>query len=114
MISNPKLVPKGCCELLSALMLVGALAGCASMPGRSECGGADCTADAQTTAAVQFSLDQQAEFGPPGQLQVETLNHVVFLYGSVADDLQLADARTVAMNAGGGAKIVSSIGVTEK
>jgi osmotically-inducible protein OsmY len=114
MISNSKLIPKARCQLLGALMFVAALAGCASTPGRAQCGPADCMADAQITAAVQSSLDQHTEFGPPGQLQVETLNHVVYLYGSVADYLQLADARMVARNAGGDAKIVSSIGVTEK
>ena len=105
---------KARCERIGALMIVGALAGCASMHGGQMCGNADCTSDAQITSAVQSSLDQHTEFGPPGQLQVETLNHVVYLYGTVADDLQLGVARSVAMNSSGDAKIVSSSGVTEK
>jgi osmotically-inducible protein OsmY len=114
MATSPNFVCKARRERIGALMIAGALAGCASMHGGQMCGQADCTADSQVTSAVQSSLDQHPEFGPPGQLQVETLNHVVYLYGSVADDLQLALARSVAMNAGGDAKIVSSIGVTEK
>jgi osmotically-inducible protein OsmY len=52
--------------------------------------------------------------GPSGQLQVATLNRVVYLYGNVANDLQLAVANSVASQAGGDAKIVSSIAVSEK
>jgi len=44
-----------------------------------------------------------------------TLNRIVYLYGSVANDLQLAVAKSVAAEASGGdAKIVSSIAVSEK
>ena len=88
--------------------------GCATLDAGRQCGRADCNADARITSAVQTSLDRHPEFGPSGQLRVATLNRVVYLYGSVANDLQLADANSVASEAGGDAKIVSSIAVSEK
>ena len=100
--------------LTGTLVALGLLSGCATFREGQKCGIADCSADARTTAAVESSLDQHPELGPSGQLRVATLNHVVYLYGSVANDLQLAVARSVASKASGDAKIVSSIAVTEK
>jgi osmotically-inducible protein OsmY len=63
---------------------------------------------------ICFASKRHPELGPSGQLQVATLNRVVYLYGNVANDLQLAVANSVASQAGGDAKIVSSIAVSEK
>ena len=100
--------------LVGMLVALGLSSGCTTLGADQKCGPAGCTADARTTADVQNSLDRHSEFGPSGQLQVATLNHVVYLYGSVANDLQLADAKSVALGASGDAKIVSSIAVAEK
>jgi len=100
--------------LTGALIAVGLLSGCTTLNASQPCGSAGCGADARLTAAVQTSLDQHPELGPSGQLQVATLNRVVYLYGSVANDLQLAVAKSVAAEAGGDAKIVNSIVVSEK
>ena len=100
--------------LLAMLAALGFSSGCTTLGAAQKCGPAGCDSDARTTAAVQSSLDRHPEFGPSGQLQVATLNRVVFLYGSVANDLQLAEANSVASQASGDAKIVSSIAVAEK
>jgi osmotically-inducible protein OsmY len=100
--------------LVGMVMAVGISSGCTTLSAAQKCGAADCNADARTTAAVQSSLDRHSEFGPSGQLQVATLNRVVYVYGSVANDLQLAVANSVASRAGGDAKIVSSVAVSEK
>jgi osmotically-inducible protein OsmY len=88
----------------AGLIAMGVLSGCTAFGG----------ADTQVTAAVRTSLDRHPELGPPNQLQVATLNHVVYLYGSVANDLQLEVAQSVAARASDDAKIVNSIAVTEK
>jgi osmotically-inducible protein OsmY len=99
---------------LLGMTALGLSSGCATFGASQKCGPAVCNADASTTAAVQNSLDRHPELGPSGQLQVATLNRVVYLYGSVANDLQLAVAQSVASEASGNAKIVSSIAVAEK
>jgi osmotically-inducible protein OsmY len=98
----------------AALVAMGVLSGCTSFSAGQQCGLTDCRADARITSAVKSSLDRHPELGPSSQLQVTTLNHVVYLYGSVANDLQLAVAQSVASAASGGAKIVNSIAVSEK
>jgi osmotically-inducible protein OsmY len=107
-----RIKPSG--TLMGALVALGLLSGCTTFSEGQKCGLADCSADARTTSAVQTSLDQHPELGPSGQLQVATLNHVVYLYGSVANDLQLAVAQSAASQASDGAKIVNSIAVSEK
>jgi osmotically-inducible protein OsmY len=103
-----------CGALRGILIALGLLSGCTTVNQGQKCSLADCSADARITSAVQSSLDRHPELGPSGQLHVATLNDVVYLYGSVANDLQLAVARSVASKASGDAKIVSSIAVTEK
>ena len=100
--------------LMGMLIALGLSSGCATLRAGQQCALSDCNADARITSAVQTSLDGHPEFGPSGQLRVATLNRVVYLYGSVANDLQLAVANSVASEAGGDAKIISSIAVTEK
>jgi osmotically-inducible protein OsmY len=114
MLWNQTYFVKPLLMLSSAVVLEIGLPGCAAFEANQKCAGADCKADAQITAAVQTSIDQHAELGPPGQLQVETLNRVVYLYGTVSNDLQLAVAKSVALEASGDAKIVNSIAVSEK
>src|ERR1700689_3594107 len=92
--------------LTAMTIALGLSSGCSTSSAGQKCGPADCSADARTTAAVQNSLDRHPELGAPGQLRVATLNRVVYLYGGVANDLQLADAKSVASEASGNAKIV--------
>jgi len=92
---------------LGALILAAALSGCATF--QAEKGG-----DAQTTAEVESSFAKHPELGAPGDLQVETLNHVVFLYGIVANDFQRSIADSVALEASNNALIVNSIAVNDK
>lgn len=99
--------------LAGACMLAMTLPGCAAYQAKDGCAG-NCTPDAQMATEVQTSLDRHAEFGPPGQIQVAALNRVVYLYGTVADDLQRSIAKSVAIEASDDAKIVNSIQVTEK
>jgi osmotically-inducible protein OsmY len=77
--------------LTSALMLSGALAGCATFgsPG-----------DAKITADVAKRLRDDAVTAPPNSINVQTSNHVVYLSGTTdtrsAKDEAEADARETA------------------
>src|SRR5277367_5239983 len=87
---------------LGALILAAALSGCATIQ-------AEKGSDAQTTAAVESSFAGHPELGAPGDLRVETVNHVVYLHGIVANDFQRSIADSVALQASNNAVIVNSI-----
>ncbi len=70
--------------------------------------------DAQISAAVEQSFARHPELGAPGDLRVETLNHVVYLNGIVYTDSQRAIADSIALMAGNNAPIVDSIAVDNK
>ena len=95
--------------LTFALVLTGALSGCAVY---RRCGFRGCPGDANITAEVWAGFDQHPALGPPNLLHVQTLDHVVYLSGQVATDLQREIAESVALEATGGARIVNSIALS--
>jgi osmotically-inducible protein OsmY len=95
--------------LASGFILAGALAGCATY---DKCGLEGCPGDAQLTDNVQTLFDQHPELGPPNSIQVQTLNHVVYLNGMVGEGLQSNLAESVAVGAPGVTRVVNSISVT--
>jgi osmotically-inducible protein OsmY len=113
-MSNIQSIAKPAIALGGALALALTLAGCAAFEGKRVCANAGCAADERIVAEVQASLDRHPELGPPGQIHVAALNRVVYLYGTVSNDLQRSVARSVAIESSGDAKIVNSVQVTEK
>jgi hypothetical protein len=97
------------CGLASGFVLAGALAGCATY---DKCGLEGCTGDAQLTENVRTRFDHHPELGPPNSIQVQTLNHVVYLNGMVGEGLQSSEAESVALGAPGVTRVVNSITVT--
>jgi osmotically-inducible protein OsmY len=97
-------------HLVGWLLTAGALLGCAS---QQPCGGTSCSADAKTTAAVTSRLKSHSELGAPGQIQVETIDHVVYLTGIVDTGFQEETAESLAAGTPGVAKVVSTIGVSK-
>jgi osmotically-inducible protein OsmY len=95
--------------LASVLILAGALPGCAEY---RKCGSGGCPGDAKITANVQALFNQHPELGPPNQIDVRTLDHVVYLDGEVGAGLQRDAAESVALQAPGVARVVNSIAVT--
>jgi osmotically-inducible protein OsmY len=95
--------------LASGFILAGALAGCATY---DKCGFEGCAGDAQVTESVQTQFDHHRELGPPNSIQVQTLNHVVYLNGMVGEGLQSSEAESVALGASGVTRVVNSITVT--
>ena len=92
-----------------ACLLGAALSGCADFragetPVR--------TADANITADVEAQLNQLPNLGPPGSIAVQTVDHVVYLNGTVDGGLQKRIAGSVAMQASGVTNVVNNIAVS--
>jgi osmotically-inducible protein OsmY len=84
-------------------------AGCATY---ERCGLGGCPGDANVTANVQALFAQHPELGPPNSIDVQTLDHVVYLNGMVAAGSQRQEAAAVALEASGATQVVNSIAVT--
>jgi len=84
----------------AALILAGALSGCATYG----------PADAKITANVQAQLDQHPELGP---ISVRTQNNVVYLNGMVSTGFQRNIAESVADQADDGAKVQNLVSITK-
>jgi osmotically-inducible protein OsmY len=95
--------------LAFTLVLTGALPGCAAY---KKCGFAGCPGDAEITAEVRALFDQHPVLKPPNLLEVQTLDHVVYLNGLVDTDTQRLMAESVAHQAKGVTKVVNSIGLS--
>ena len=91
------------------LVLAGILSGCAAY---KKCGFGGCPGDAEITAEVRALFDQHPVLEPPNLLEVQTLDHVVYLNGLVDTDTQRLMAESVARQAKGVAKVVNSIGLS--
>ena len=101
--------PKPLYALASFLILTVALPGCATFRESGSNARAD---DAKISANVQTQLDRRPELGPPHSIDVQTINRVVYLNGSVSAGLESETAESVADEAPGVARVVNNISVT--
>ena len=101
--------PKPLYALASFLILTVALPGFATA---RECGSKACADDAKISANVQTQLDRRPELGPPHSIEVQTIDHVVYLNGFVSAGLESETAESVADEAPGVARVVNNIAVT--
>jgi osmotically-inducible protein OsmY len=99
---------KSFCAAAVALVLAGALPGCAVY---EKCGLGGCPGDAEITADVRALLDQHPGTAAPGAVSVQTLDGVVYLYGIVDTELMREQAGEIALQAAHVKKVVNSIGV---
>jgi hypothetical protein len=76
-----------------------------------KCGFAGCPGDAQITAAVETRLHEHPAVGPPNLIRVQTLDHVVYLYGLVDTELERYIAESAARETPGVARVVDSIDI---
>jgi len=95
--------------LASVFALAGALAGCATY---EKCGLEGCASDSKVTANVK-SLFQQHSDLEANSIDVQTLNHVVYLNGMVANGLESEEAKSVALEAPGVTRVVNLLAVTK-
>jgi osmotically-inducible protein OsmY len=86
-----------------------ALQGCATY---KDCGFAGRTGDAKITANVHTLFDQHPELGPPNSIDVQTLDHVVYLDGLVSAGFDSRTAESVAHQAPGVTQVVNLIAVS--
>jgi len=95
------------CALTMALAAPGLFAGCAI---ESKCGFRGCPRDALITTKVQTLFGEHPDLGT--EVNVQTLNHVVYLSGFVAAREMRTAAEDIAGTAPGVSKVVDSIAVT--
>ena len=86
------------------LVVAGVLSGCATF---EKCGFKGCPGDAQITADVKAQFGKHPEFGT--SIDVQTLDHVVYLYGLADTPLESEVAKSVALEVPGVTRVVSSI-----
>jgi osmotically-inducible protein OsmY len=98
-------------RLSCALGLMALVSSCAAISTYKACGVAGCPGDATITAAVQQLFAQHPAIEAPNLIDVQTLNHVVYLYGLVDTDLQRHLAESLARQAPGVTRVVNSIGL---
>jgi osmotically-inducible protein OsmY len=93
--------------LALAMLLALSLPGCAAHDAYAKCGAGGCEGDAQITQQVEALFKQHPEFGH--QVYVKTTDHVVFLTGQVATDLQRDTAASIARGVPGVTKVINNI-----
>lgn len=99
---------KSLCALSFALILTGALSGCALYNTYKKCGLYGCPGDAKITADVLAQFRQRAEL-EPNAITVQTLDHVVYLYGVVSSSLEIGTAGSIARKVRGVKEVVNSM-----
>jgi osmotically-inducible protein OsmY len=96
------------CALTLALLSAAALSACAAY---EKCGFGGCPGDEQLAAAVRTVFQDHPELEPPNLIKVQSVDHVVYLYGLVDTDMQRQMAEAVAHQAPGVTRVVNSIGL---
>jgi osmotically-inducible protein OsmY len=101
-------VIKPLATLALGLVLANALSACSAYQTYKKCGSEGCPGDAQIAAQVEASVRAH-----PGlefwSIRVQSLDHVVYLYGIVETDLERNIVESVAVEASGGKKVVNTI-----
>ena|ERR1700679_1097693 len=91
------------------LFLIG-LSGCATY---EKCGLEGCAGDRDITAKVRAAFEQHPELGPPSSINVETVNHVVYLTGHVSEGAMRSIAESAAGQVVGVAHVVDNVYATK-
>jgi NAD(P)-dependent dehydrogenase (short-subunit alcohol dehydrogenase family) len=90
------------------LLSSGVLAGCAA---ERKCGWGGCPGDAQITANVQTQLNRHPDLEGVSSINVQTVDHVVYLSGDVSSGLMRETAEAVAQKTSGVTHVEDSIAV---
>jgi osmotically-inducible protein OsmY len=92
--------------LIGIALLCASLSACAAY---KACGFEGCAGDKQTTAAVQNVIRQYPALEAPNTVRVQTLDHIVYLYGQVNTELERQTAQEAALSVNGVKRVVNSI-----
>lgn len=79
----------------AATVLAAALSGCDTLHALQKCGRSGCPGDAQTTARIEAALRAHPEISL-WDIQIQTLDRVVYLHGLVDTNVQRDTIETVA------------------
>jgi osmotically-inducible protein OsmY len=96
--------------LTCVLLLAGLLPGCAA---ERKCGWGGCPGDAQITANVQTQLNRHPDLEGVNSINVQTLDHVVYLSGEVSAGLMRETAEAIARKTPGVTRVEDTIAVTK-
>ena len=107
-IAMDRVATKPLATLALGIVLASAISGCSAYQVYKKCGSAGCPGDAQIAAQVEASVRAH-----PGlefwSIRVQSLDHVVYLYGIVETDLERSMVESAAVEASGGNKVVNTI-----
>ena len=96
------------CALALVLTLTGAICGCAVYKTYEKCGLRGCPGDAEITAEIQSEFEKRSDL-EANAITVQTLDHVVYLYGLVSSSLEIDTAESIARKVPGVTRVVSSV-----
>ena len=96
---------------ITAFLLTGALSACAEYHPYEKCAKGGCAGDANITANVQGLFAQHPELEGSDQLYVKTMDHVVYLSGTVETGLHRDIAASVVREVNGVSSVVNNIAV---
>jgi len=96
------------CALTLVLILTGAVSGCAIYNTYEKCGFYGCPGDAKITAHILLQFRQRLDL-EPNAIAVQTLDHVVYLYGLVSSSLEIYTAESIARRVPGVTGVVNSM-----
>jgi osmotically-inducible protein OsmY len=94
--------------LALVLVFAGILSGCAVFETHAKCGFHGCPGDAQITAEIVSQFREHSDL-EPNAISVQTLDHVVYLYGLVSSSLEIATAESIARQVPGVKEVVNSV-----
>jgi osmotically-inducible protein OsmY len=95
--------------LAVATVLTAALPACAAY---RKCGFSGCAGDAKIAADVRTLIRQYPALEAPNSVRVQSMDHVVYLYGQVDTDLERSMAESVARAAPEVRRVVNSISLS--
>jgi osmotically-inducible protein OsmY len=92
-----------------ATLLMALLSGCATY---EKCGFQGCPADRKIDVAVRNVIRKYPALEAPNSVRVQTLDHVVYLYGQVNTELERSTAQQAALSVDGVDRVVNSISLS--
>jgi osmotically-inducible protein OsmY len=95
--------------LTFAVVLTAALPACAVY---RKCGFSGCEGDAQIAADVRKMINQHPALEAPNSVRVQSMDHVVYLYGQVDTELERSMAESIAGTVPNVRRVVDSIGLS--
>jgi osmotically-inducible protein OsmY len=95
-------------SLTLAWLLVAGLSGCV---GFGKCDPENCTGDAKITADVRALIKEHRELGAPAAFRVQTINGIVYLYGTVDTDLEHQSIESMVSQLPNVKEVVNSVDV---